>query len=112
MRRSGYYARGVLSVVLLGFGDGVVGPGLQAPSGPDGVFGFRAGLGVTAPWWTGTFLFHRPFDTERGFFGDFLNVFTTLLLIPVALLNHVELVAELVGRAGESTITLRFGTGF
>lgn len=96
----------------VGFGDGQVGPGLQVPSGPDGVFGFRAGLGITSPWWTGTLLFHRPFENERGFFGEFLNVFTTLVLLPIALLNHVEVVAELVGRAGESTLTLRFGTGF
>lgn len=96
----------------VGFGDGQVGPGLQPESGPDGVFGFRAGIGLTSPWWTATFLFHRPFAGERGFLGDALNVFTTLLLIPVALLNHVELVAELVGLAGESTFTVRFGTGF
>jgi hypothetical protein len=93
----------------IGVGDGqIVGP----VSGPDGVFGFRAGIGVTSPWWTSTFLFHRPFEAERGFLGEFLNVFTTLLLIPVALLNHVELVAEFVRLAGESTLTLRFGTGF
>lgn len=96
----------------VGFGDGQIAPGLQAPPGPDGVFGFRAGIGVTSPWWTKTFLFQRPFEGERGFFGEFLNVFTTLLLLPVALLNHVELVAELVGLAGESTLTVRFGAGF
>lgn len=89
-----------------------VGDGQASPSGREGVFGFRAGLGVTSSWWTKTLLFQRPFGGERGFLGDFLNVFTTLVLIPVALLNHVELVAELVGLEGESTLTLRLGSGF
>jgi hypothetical protein len=80
---------------------------------PDGIFGVRVGVGVTSAWWTELFLFHRPFGgEERGFLGDALNVFTTLLLAPIGLLNHLELVGEIVELPGASTLTLRFGCGF
>lgn len=95
-----------------GFGDGQLPPGLQYARGPDGVLGLRLGVGVTAPWWTSTLLFHRPFAAEGGPFGDFVNVLTSLLLAPFALLDHLELVGELIDLPGASTITLRVGCGF
>lgn len=95
-----------------GFGDGGLPAGVQYDRGPDGVPGVRVGLGLTAPWWTSKLLFHRPFADERGPLSQFLNVFTTLLLAPFALLNHVELVGELVTLPGASTLTVRFGCGF
>jgi hypothetical protein len=76
------------------------------------VWGFRVGVGVTAPWWTKTLLFLRPFDERKGFGGETLNVLATLVLAPIALLNHLELVAELFADGQYSTLTLRFGTGF
>ncbi|MFT3706837.1 MAG: hypothetical protein QM817_04140 [Archangium sp.] len=96
----------------VGFGDGQLPPGIVYPKGPDGLLGVRIGIAVTAPWWTSTLLFHRPFAAEKGRFGELVNVLTTLLLAPFALLNHVELVGELIDLPGASTITLRLGCGF
>ncbi len=94
-----------------GVGDGQLPPGFYGPM-PDGVLGVRVGIGLTSPWWTSVFLFHRPFGDERGFLGEAMNVFTTLLLAPIGLLNHLELVGELVALTGGSTMTIRFGCGF
>ncbi|MEW5739542.1 MAG: hypothetical protein AB1938_11485 [Myxococcota bacterium] len=97
----------------VGFGD-VAAPPDPAPSPPSktSVFGIRVGAGVTVPWWTRKLLFLRPFEERRGFGGETLNVLATLLLAPLALLNHVEVVAELFAQGDYSTITFRFGTGF
>ncbi|MBL8912567.1 MAG: hypothetical protein JNM17_17875 [Archangium sp.] len=96
----------------VGFGDGGLPPGIQYAKGKDGVLGLRIGVAVTAPWWTSTLLFHRPFAAERGPFGELINVLSSLLLAPFALLNHVELVGELIDVPNASTITLRLGCGF
>lgn len=96
-----------------GIGDGQAPPAGYVGPRPDGVLGVRVGLAVTSAWWTELFLFHRPFGgEERGFLGDALNVFSTLLLAPIGLLNHLELVGEFVDLPGASTLTLRFGCGF
>jgi len=95
-----------------GFGDAQLPPGVQYARGPDGLFGLRIGVGLTSPWWTSTLLFHRPFGSEHTHVGDLVNVFTTLLLAPFALINHVEVVGELVGLTGASTLTVRLGCGF
>jgi hypothetical protein len=81
-------------------------------AGPEGVPGLRLGVGVTLPWWTKTLLFFRPFGDRRGFLGEGLNVVATLLLVPLALFNHIEVVGELVPLAGASTVTVRLGCGF
>lgn len=97
----------------VGFGDvAMPPPPTNEPPTRTSVFGLRAGIGVTAPWWTRKLLFMRPFDKERGFSGETLNVLSTLVLAPLALLNHVELVAEVFANGDYSTLTLRFGTGF
>jgi hypothetical protein len=82
------------------------------PAAKTSLFGLRLGLGVTIPWWTRKLLFLRPFADQRGFGGETLTVLATLLFAPVALLNHVELLAELFAQGDSSTLTLRFGTGF
>ena len=97
----------------VGFGDLATPPSPRPEPPPHtSVFGLRAGVGVTAPWWTKTLLFLHPFDAEHGFRGETLNVLSTLVLAPLALLNHVELVAELFASGDYTTLTLRFGTGF
>ncbi|GMU62952.1 MAG: hypothetical protein IT380_05180 [Myxococcales bacterium] len=96
----------------VGFGDVASPPSPNEPASRTSLFGVRVGAGVTVPWWTKKLLFLRPFDEQRGFSGDTLNVLATLLLAPLALLNHLELVAELFAEAGYSTLTFRFGTGF
>ncbi len=95
-----------------GFGDLGLPAGVIYPRGPDGVRGVRVGLGLTAPWWTGTLLFHRLFADEKGGLGQFLNVAVTLLLAPFSLMNHLEVVGELVGLKDASTVTVRLGCGF
>lgn len=96
----------------VGFGD-VSGPPTpqDRPASRTSLFGLRLGVGVTAPWWTKTLLFLRPFRDERGFAGETLNVLATLVLLPLALLNHVEVVAEVFANGDYSTLTLRFGAG-
>jgi hypothetical protein len=96
----------------VGFGDLGLPAGVIYPRGPDGVRGVRVGLGLTAPWWTGTLLFHRLFADEKGGLGQFLNVAVTLLLAPFSLMNHLEVVGELVGLKDASTVTVRLGCGF
>jgi hypothetical protein len=97
----------------VGVGDAARPPMLASdPAAKTSLFGLRLGLGVTIPWWTRKLLFLRPFADQRGFGGETLTVLATLLLAPVALLNHVELLAELFAQGDSSTLTLRFGTGF
>lgn len=97
----------------VGFGDGQLPPDdSDAPGPTTAVFGVRLGVGATVPWVTRQLLFQRPFADQKGFLGETLNVLSTLVLIPVALFNHVELVAELFGDQAYSTVTLRVGTGF
>lgn len=96
----------------VGLGDGQASPPAE-PFGPSRpVFGLRLGVGATVPWVTKRLLFQRPFADQKGFYGETLNVLSTLVLVPVALFNHVELVAEVLGDQAYSTITLRIGTGF
>jgi len=95
-----------------GLGDGTPYPRYGAPA-VEPVIGVRVGVGLTAPWWTRTFLFQRPFEDERGFYGETLRVLSGVLLAPFALVNHGELVAEvLLNQPEASTLTLRVGTGF
>ena len=58
-------------------------------------------------------MFHDAFSNDRGFYGETMRVFTSLLLAPVGLLNHGDVSFELVGTTPLSAAVLfRVGAGF
>ncbi|MBI3181833.1 MAG: hypothetical protein HYZ28_06785 [Myxococcales bacterium] len=86
---------------------------VNPPAPPQTFVGLRGGLGLTGLIWTRTFLSHGLYADERGFYGDTLRVLSTLLLLPLALMNHAELCAELLwARPLRTGLTFRVGAGF
>lgn len=76
-------------------------------------FGLRAGLGVTVPAWTKLLLFGGVLPEVYGFAGETMRVLASLLLAPLAILNHAELTLEvLAARQPLWTFTFRLGSGF
>lgn len=76
-------------------------------------FGVRAGIGMTALWGARMFLDNFPFFDAEGFAGEAARVLTALVLFPLALVNHAEVLFEYAAAPREVTaVVFRLGAGF
>lgn len=107
----------LLFVRLTGFGGGNTGTttnalGMTVMSSTT-YFGVRAGLGLTSLWPARQFIEHDPLFDVDGLGGDVLRVLTTILLFPLALINHAEIAYELVlSPSPLNAVIFRVGAGF
>ena len=75
--------------------------------------GVRAGLGLTSTWWMRKFFGTGLFKEAGGFWNEALRVGVTVLLLPIVLLDHTEVMFEFADtRPILTTVTFRVGAGF
>lgn len=94
-------------------GDRTVPRSAELPGTRTSFAGARVGVGLTSPFWSRVFLRHGLLKDHTGFWPETAKVLATIVLLPVALLNHAELVLE-AADTGHTwvSLTVRVGAGF